>query len=407
MGGKIYTMNYILRKTSIYPVVSTFIAALLVSIVSVEIYWHLNSEEEISQTQATVADSKKSEPATDSTVEVVRSEPEILPEIEKNFAEDTRDSIAGIDPEMALLLESSNFGQLRERLLQLASVAVSEDDMNRLAYILNLLGQISIQEQDLHSARVYLTESLDIFQSLNDEIGSAQIYLQLGRTHLKSRQIARVAGTAYDELQVGRWYLEKGLYDVAEKYISRSIDKNMSINRFGSAASAFESLARMASQKSDLEQLEKSVVKAARLFAASGKVYRARKVLELLPEEISEKNSQLAILKIDIDNQHEEYKNNILQIERARDYRRLYHYYRNQGDKERAWKFRLLANSSLADVSKRALFHRQQGVLAILYNSNESMDLAEKYFVQAKETFDFNGLQELADETDQLNKQIF
>ena len=401
-------MKFLLRKIRIYPVASGFIAALLVSILSLETSWQMASLGQAKYLPPVTSEMADRTDTFEETAElVVKSEPELLPEIEESFVQDTRDSVAGIDPRMAALLESQDFATLREQLLQLASLAVSEQDMNRLAYILNLLGQISIQEQDVHSAKVYLAESLDIFQQLNDEIGSAQVYLQLGRVHLKSRQIARVAGTAYDELQVGRWFLEHKLYDDAEKYIRWSIDKNMSINRFGSAASAFESLARLATETSDPERVEEFVISSSRLFAASGKVDRARRVLEMLPRDNGEDQSHLASLKNDIDVNYEDYRKSILQIGRARDYRRLYNYYRNQGDQVRAWKFRLLANGSLAEVSKRALFHRQQGVLAILYNSNDSMDLAEKYFVQAKETFDVNGLLELADETDQLNRQIF
>lgn len=97
----------------------------------------------------------------------------------------------------------------------------------------------------------------------------------------------------------------------------------------------------------------------------------------------------------------------MLQIERAKDYRRLYHFYKNQGDNERAWKFRLLANNSLSQVSKRTLFHRQQGVLAILFNSNDDVDMAEDYFVKAKTTFKSHGLKTLSEETENLGNQIF
>ena len=122
---------------------------------------------------------------------------------------------------------------------------------------------------------------------------------------------------------------------------------------------------------------------------------------------VGQNNDLIAELENDIKTNYAAYKDGILQIERARDYRRLYAYYKNVGDQVRAWKFRLLANDSLAAVSKRALFHRQQGVLAILYNSNESMDLAQNYFGQAQHTFDFNGLDDLSTETQQLNNEVY
>ena len=205
---------------------------------------------------------------------------------------------------------------------------------------------------------------------------------------------------------MGRWYLANKIPDIAEQYIVQSIDKNLSINRYGSAASAYESLVKLYLREADDNLAQQAAFKSARLFSASGNTARARKVLDLLPENMKH-SQQLAELDDDIKSNYSAYKKSILQIERARDYRRLYAYYRNVGDQARAWKFRLLANDSLAEVSKRALFHRQQGVLAILYNSNESMDLAENYFIQAQETFDFNGLDDLSAETRQLNGKVY
>ena len=97
----------------------------------------------------------------------------------------------------------------------------------------------------------------------------------------------------------------------------------------------------------------------------------------------------------------------ILQVERAKDYQRLYNYYTNLGDHDRAWHFRLLAGNSLSQVSKRTLFHRQQGVLAILFNSNDDVVQAEDYFSQARFTFDTNGLLDLSDETQSFQEQVY
>ena len=327
-------------------------------------------------------------------------------QIEAKLELETHQSIKGIDPVLANLLAAENYNALREELLKLAAVAVTQKDKKRLGYILNLLGQVSIQEQDVYSAEVYLLEALDIFQNLQDEIGVAQINLQLGRTHLKSRQIARVAGTAYDELQVGRWYLAHQMPSVAEPYIRKSIDRNLSINRFGSAASAYESLVKLFLNENNFDAAAVAAHESARMFASSGKIDRANTVLGLIPTNVN--NAwQLTQLRTELDENYTRYKKGVLQIERARDYRRLYYFYKNQGDQERAWKFRLLASNSLGEVSKRTLFHRQQGVLAILFNSNDSIDQAERYFVKAQNTFDNNGLTELSDETSALNSQIY
>ena len=395
--------SYIIRKIVLNPLASVVIAGLLGFIISHEI----RENQTTSIDTANVIDLT---PSTDTATVKPMGERELtdfdLAKSDQKFEEQTHESVRNFEPSLATLLSDKKFGLLRERLLKLASVAVTDDDKNRLGYILNLLGQIAIQEQDLYTAEVYLNEALDIFEDLNDDLGAAQIHMQLGRTHLKARQIARVAGTAYDELQVGRWYLANEVPDVAEQYIVRSIDKNLSINRYGSAASAYESLVKLYLREADDNLAQQAAFKSARLFSASGNTARARKVMDLLPENMKH-SQQLAELDDDIKSNYSAYKKSILQIERARDYRRLYAYYRNVGDQARAWKFRLLANDSLAEVSKRALFHRQQGVLAILYNSNESMDLAENYFIQAQETFDFNGLDDLSAETRQLNGKVY
>ncbi len=406
-------ISSILPKVKIYPLASTAIASLIGFIVLFEtgVIFPISHENSTAGIQTAQVESPETDDHNNSQRPIsAEQSPEYialeLDAIEQKQVDNTHKSVVGFDPKLAALLANGEFAQLREELLKLAAVAVSDNDKNRLGYILNLLGQISIQEQDLYSAEVYLAEALDIFRNLEDEIGSAQVYLQLGRTHLKSRQIARVAGTAYDELQVGRWYLNHGLLNIAEEYIVNSIENNLSINRYGSAASAYESLGKLYLQLDDYEQATAAVFKSARMFSASGQKYRAKQVLKLMPQSERD-NNELTQLSGEIESNYQNYKDSILQIERAKDYKRLYRYYRNTGDQERAWKFRLLANNSLGEISKRALFHRQQGVLAILYNSNDAMDLAEDYFVQAKQTFDNNGLVELSDETDQLNRQVY
>ena len=398
------------RKIRLYPIVSVIVTGLVSGILMFEsgmIYAPAAAPALVSsatQNQTTQpASAEQDQPAevsTDNTHE------DLILKVEESLVEETHRSIKGIDPRLAKLLAEKDFDTLRDELLKIASVAVAENNKVRLGYILNLLGQVSIQEQDLYSAKVYLLEALDIFNGLEDEIGIAQINMQLGRTHLRSRQIARVAGTAYDELQVGRWYLVHKMPTPAEKYIRSSIRRNLVINRYGSAASAYESLVRLYLDEGNFPEASTAAFESARMFAASGRIARARKVIESLPASIT-KPWQLAELQGEIDLRYQEYQDGILQIERARDYRRLYFYYRGKGDQERAWKFRLLASNSLSQVSKRTLFHRQQGVLALLYNSNEAKELAEEYLVKAKDTFDLNGMINLSDETETLNLQIY
>jgi hypothetical protein len=402
--------SFLKRKIPLHPVASIVIAGLVAAVLALEFGVVISPVADPAPVpgNAIVSSSQPSSAAPDqpvaATSEAARSDP--ILQIEQALVEETQRSIRGIDPRLARLLAEKDFDSLRDELLKIASVAVADNNKVRLGYILNLLGQVSIQEQDLYSAKVYLLEALDIFNGLGDEIGVAQINMQLGRTHLRSRQIARVAGTAYDELQVGRWYLVNKMPDVAEEYIRNSIRRNMTINRYGSAASAHESLVRLYLEEKNYGEAQISAFESARMFAASGRIDRARNVLESIPGDITQQ-WQLAELEVEIDDRYQEYQDGILQIERARDYRRLYFYYRSQGDQERAWKFRLLASNSLSQVSKRTLFHRQQGVLALLFNSNDAKELAEDYFVKAMSTFDLNGMDTLSEETSTLSKQIY
>ena len=401
------TTIYLLRKIQLHPGASFFIASLITGIVSYESYSIFNPTVKADKNKVialSTIDSSKSPNVLKPNTETVASIDSV--DLEKSLVQDTYQTFEGIDNELASLLSTKQWGKLRKRLLELASIAVNNKDENRLGYILNLLGQVAIQEQDLHSAKVYLAESKNIFEGLQDEIGVAQVNLQLGRAHLKSREIARTAGTAYDELQVGRWYLAKNLLQTAEQYIKESIERNLSISRYGSAASAYESLARLHLKQNDTEKAQQALYESARMFASSGKIDRARQVLQQHPS-LQVHSKALQELNQDIQENYASYREDVLQIERARDYRRLFRYYRSSGDQVRAWRFRLLANESLANVSKRTLFHRQQGVLAILYNSNDAKAQAENYFVQAKQTFDLNGMLDLSSETEQLNQQIF
>jgi hypothetical protein len=115
---------------------------------------------------------------------------------------------------------------------------------------------------------------------------------------------------------------------------------------------------------------------------------------------------RLGEVEQEIHQNYTEFQNSVEQIERARDYGRLFNHYRSQGDEQRAWKFRLLASKTLRNVSKRAMYHRQPDVLALLYVSNDAKERAKNYFDIAKQTFDSKGLEELSTQTKRLKDQI-
>ena len=327
------------------------------------------------------------------------------PKLERVMVAKTAQTIEQLSAELAALLREQQYDSVRERLLQIAAQAISDNDKNMLGNVLSLLGQVAIEERDLDTAEVFLLESLDVYEKQADKVGSAQVFMQLGRVHLISRQLARTAGNAYDRLLVARWQLSHGQYALAEQNLTGIIEDNLSINRFGAAASAYSSLARVYAQYGAVYNEQQAAIEAARLFASSGQIRRAKANLAHL-EQSGVEQWRLGEVEREIDQSYIEFQNSVEQIERARDYRQLYNHYRSQGDEQRAWKFRLLASKTLRNVSKRAMYHRQPDVLALLYVSNDAKERARNYFDIAKQTFDNKGLEELSTQTKRLKDQI-
>ena len=85
----------------------------------------------------------------------------------------------------------------------------------------------------------------------------------------------------------------------------------------------------------------------------------------------------------------------------------LYHHYMRKGELERAWEFRIQASEALADTSDRAMYQRQADVIAVLYNSNFAMDRARKYLDKAGELYDGNGVDEMLQQTRQMESLIY
>jgi len=331
-------------------------------------------------------------------------DPAALDRVEQSLRSDTLLSIEQIDADLAGLMQLGEYGLVRERLLQYAADAVASGERVLLGGVLSLLGQVAIEEQDLDTAEVYLLESLDVLQNERDQVGVAQAYMQLGRVHLKSRQMARKAGNAYDRLLVARWQLSQHDYATAAENLHLVIADSLSINRFGAAASAYDTLARLHTATGSTYEAEKAALQAASLYASSGQPHRARALLRNLD---AVEPWRVAEIEAEIERNYAEFKNNVEQIERARDYQRLYHYYQVKGDERRAWRLRLLAGRSLAKASRRAMYHRQPDVLAVLYNSNFAKERARSYLDRARRTFDDTGLVILSAHTATLEDQIF
>lgn len=327
-------------------------------------------------------------------------------ELEQEMVARTEQTVREVDEDLAVLLKNKEFSLLRDNLLNKAAQAVAEENKSQLAHVLSLLGQVALEEQDLDAAEVYLLESLDVYENLKDRVGSAQVYMQLGRTHVKARELARTAGDAYDRLLIARWQLSEQHYSAAEQNLRHVIDESLAVNRFGAAASAYYSLVQLYTKNKDTFQAEQAAMEAARLYAASGQLKRAYATVTQL-KQAGVEAWRVYDIEQEINRSHAEFESSVQQIERAKDYRQLYYHYRSQGDQDRAWKLRLLASKSLKNVSKRAMFHRQPDALALLYVSNDDMGRARDYFDRAQQTFDSKGLENLSAQTEKLKDQIF
>ena len=325
--------------------------------------------------------------------------------LERELMARTSLDIRELSDELTELLDRNEFRLVNDELLQAAARAVAGGDEATLGGALSLLGQLAIEEQDFDSAEVYLLESLDVYEQLGDSVGAAQANMQLGRMHVKLRQRARTAGHAYDRLLLARWQLAYEQYDSAEQNLRLVADENLSINRFGAAASAYHSLTRLYTEVGHPYEAENAAMEAARLYAAAGQMDNARSVVASL-ERAGVEDWRLFDIEQEIDRGFEEFRASVEQIERARDYRRLYHYYRAQGEEQRAWSLRLQASKSLRNVSKRAMYRRIPDVLALLYVSNDDKERAHNYLERAAETFDILGREDLLSQTRRLKGQI-
>ena len=353
------------------------------------------------------------EPGADdflSQAEVVRTN--VVPEpltfdlaLEQELMARTSVDIRTLSDELTELLQHEEFRFVNEHLLRMAARAVEAGDEATLGGALSLLGQLALEEQDFDSAEVYLLESLDVYEQLGDTVGAAQVNMHLGRMHVRLRQRARTAGYAYDRVLLARTQLANGAHDAAEQNLRLVVDENLSINRFGAAASAYRSLIRLYGEAGLPYEAEQAAIEAAELYAAAGQIDNAQAVVTSL-ERAGVEEWRLLDIEEAVELRFAEFTASVEQIERAGDYRRLYRYYRSQGEEDRAWRLRLLASKSLRNVSKRAMYRRIPDVLALLYVSNDDKARAQTYLERAATVFDRQGHDDLLSQTRRLKGQI-
>ncbi len=313
---------------------------------------------------------------------------------------------APLELEIRELLLDGDFKKSTTMLLEIAALAIQQGDKKKLGKIMLLLGEVATNEQELDMAEVYLQEALDIALQSGDKMAAALSYQQFGRLHIRSRELARDAGTAYDNLWIARNQMFMGQYLEAGVNLRQVIDTNLEIRRYGAAAGAYETLSDFHRHFHDDYLAQEAAMEAARLYASSGQIYRSRRILGSLKNEGLD-GLQTESLQAEIDDLFEQHQNDVRQTAIARDYQMLYRHYKARGDSERAWKLRILASKSLAKTSGRSMYARQADVLAILYDSNFTMNKAKNYLDQASNLFADQGEDDLSASTQDMYSLIY
>jgi len=311
-----------------------------------------------------------------------------------------------LEEEIHRLLSNDEYKKSTTMLLEAAAAAIAQSDKKKLGNIMLLLGKVATNAQELDTAEVYLQEALDIALATGDNMAAARTYQQFGRVHIRSRELARNAGEAYDKLWIARNQLYMGQYREAKANLDQVIDTNLAIRRYGAAAGAFETLSDYHRRFHDNYMAQDAAMEAARLYASSGQIMRSRGILAELENEGLD-NQQIVSMRSELDELFERHLNDVRQTAIARDYQMLYRHYKARGDYERAWKLRILASKSLANTSSRAMYARQPDVLAILYKSNFTMDKAKNYLDQASSLFADQGEEVLSASTQNMYSLIY
>lgn len=318
--------------------------------------------------------------------------------------------IAATRPELSPQIESysaaGEFALAKDELLNRALDAAGTLDNSSLALNLGELGELALQQGELGMAGVYLSEALELYEELGDEISVANVHVQIGRLHLFSRKRARQTSDAYDQLLISRWKISQGQFYQAEDQLKQVVETNLKLHRYGAAASAYETLYSGYNAGSNVLDAQQAGKEAIKLYATSGNIGAANKILD--------KMKQAGLSRVDareisflIDSYYQEYEASVQAIGEARDYAQLYNQLSSRGDALQAWRFRRKAEQSLSAVSSRARYRRQPDVLVELYRSNVSMANAIKSLQTADQLYTRYGMTEGVELSRQLREQIY
>jgi hypothetical protein len=304
------------------------------------------------------------------------------------------------------LLHQHDFARARTLLLEVAAGAVAQDDQQRLADTLSLLGEVAINQQELSAAEIYLQEALYLAMSQDNVLATARVYQLLGQLNIRARELARRAANTYDQLWQARNAIARGMYRGVDANLSAVIEENLAIRRYGAAADGWEALASLHDQVQDGYQAQQARLEAARLYASTGQMTHVHRLINGLDRSLLSDND-LTALQREMDSLFEKHEQDLIQTSQARDYQMLYHHYLRNGQTERAWKFRIKSSRVLADASDRVMFQRQADVIAVLYNSNFAIDRARKFLDQAGNIYRDSGAGTMLDQTRDMEALIY
>ena len=289
------------------------------------------------------------------------------------------------------LIDARQFVRAKNALLQAASDAVAAEQDALLAKLLSHLGEVSLVQRDIDTAEVYLAEALDVFNQTGDEVSAAGVYMQMGRLHLVTRERARQASEAYDTLLVARWKISNGQFRTAEDELRRAAENSLSLNRYGAAASTYETLYKGYESEGDFYQAQLAGIEVVKLHASSGRTADAESMLQEM-RELGLSEDEYSGLKTSIRVLNKEFEQSVLAIGAARDQAQLYNQLVARGDVVNAWRFRQQASAAMAKASTRAQYRRQPDVLVELYKSNLSMEKAKESLQKAQEVYFRHGI---------------
>lgn len=304
------------------------------------------------------------------------------------------------------LLQQKKYQQARTQLLEIAAAAVLQENQARLGDTLMLLGDVAINQQELAAAEIYLQEALYLSMEQDNPMGAARSYQLLGQLNIRARELARQASNTHDDLWQARNAIARGLFQGVDDNLQRVIRENLAIRRYGAAADAWEALASMHDRFHDDYLAQQARIEAAKLYASTGQASHVQRLVDGIDGKVIS-DSDLAETRREIKALFDEHHRDQIKTSQARDYQMLYHHYMRKGEVERAWEFRIKSSETLANASERSIYQRQADVIAVLYNSNFAMDRARKYLDKAGSIYGDSGVDEMLEQTREMESLIY